>query len=209
MSIITYLPFILLVTGMALLPGPNMMLYVSQTIAYGRKAGWLTVAGITSAFVVHITATVLGVTALLTEAPMVFSTIQVAGAAYLVFLAYKIWKAPPVEMLNLERVEQMPLLSFWAKGFVGNVLNPQTTILYFSLLPQFIKPEQGHFVQQNLTLGGIQMLCSTVTNVTVVYFVSKATGAINSNHRRQLIIRRIMAAILAIFALKLLWAKLP
>lgn len=209
MSIITYLPFILLVTGMALLPGPNMMLYVSQTIAYGRKAGWLTVAGITSAFVVHITATVLGVTALLTEAPMVFSTIQVAGAAYLVFLAYKIWKAPPVEMLNLERVEQMPLLSFWVKGFVGNVLNPQTTILYFSLLPQFIKPEQGHFVQQNLTLGGIQMLCSTVTNVTVVYFVSKATGAINSNHRRQLIIRRIMAAILAIFALKLLWAKLP
>lgn len=203
------MPFILLVTGMALLPGPNMMLYVSQTIAYGRKAGWLTVAGITSAFVVHITATVLGVTALLTEAPMVFSTIQVAGAAYLVFLAYKIWKAPPVEMLNLERVEQMPLLSFWAKGFVGNVLNPQTTILYFSLLPQFIKPEQGHFVQQNLTLGGIQMLCSTVTNVTVVYFVSKATGAINSNHRRQLIIRRIMAAILAIFALKLLWAKLP
>ncbi|MBY0536319.1 MAG: LysE family translocator [Chitinophagaceae bacterium] len=209
MSIITYLPFILLVTGIALLPGPNMMLYVSQTIAYGRKAGWLTVAGITSAFVVHITATVLGVTALLTEAPMVFSTIQVAGAAYLVFLAYKIWKAPPVQMLNFERVEQMPLLSFWVKGFVGNVLNPQTTILYFSLLPQFIKPEQGHFVQQNLTLGGIQMLCSTVTNVTVVYVVSKATGAINSNHRRQLIIRRIMAAILAIFALKLLWAKLP
>ncbi len=203
------MPFILLVTGIALLPGPNMMLYVSQTIAYGRKAGWLTVAGITSAFVVHITATVLGVTALLTEAPMVFSTIQVAGAAYLVFLAYKIWKAPPVQMLNFERVEQMPLLSFWVKGFVGNVLNPQTTILYFSLLPQFIKPEQGHFVQQNLTLGGIQMLCSTVTNVTVVYVVSKATGAINSNHRRQLIIRRIMAAILAIFALKLLWAKLP
>jgi len=203
------LPFILLVTGIALLPGPNMMLYVSQTIAYGRKAGWLTVAGITSAFVVHITATVLGVTALLTEAPMVFSTIQVAGAAYLVFLAYKIWKAPPVQMLNFERVEQMPLLSFWVKGFVGNVLNPQTTILYFSLLPQFIKPEQGHFVQQNLTLGGIQMLCSTVTNVTVVYVVSEATGAINSNHRRQLIIRRIMAAILAIFALKLLWAKLP
>lgn len=209
MSLTTYLPFILLVTGMAILPGPNMMLYVSQTIAYGRKAGWLTVAGITSAFIVHITATVLGVTALLTKAPMVFSAIQVAGAAYLLFLANKIWKAPPAQILQSERVEPKPILSFFVKGFIGNVLNPQTTILYFSLLPQFIKPEQGHYVQQNLTLGSIQMFCSTLTNLTIVYLVSKATGAINTSHRRQTIIRRIMGAILAIFALKLLWAKLP
>ena len=63
------LSYVLLVVGFALTPGPNMMLYLTYTFEYGRKAGWATAAGIMSSFLVHITAIIFGLTALLVAMP--------------------------------------------------------------------------------------------------------------------------------------------
>src|SRR5438046_992477 len=80
--------YMMFVVGFALTPGPNMMLYLTHTFEYGRKAGWITVAVITSAFLVPVTAIVLGLSALLTAAPVILDVLRYAGIAYLLFLAW-------------------------------------------------------------------------------------------------------------------------
>jgi threonine/homoserine/homoserine lactone efflux protein len=203
-----FIPFMLLVIGLALTPGPNMMLYISHTLSYGRMAGWATVAGITSAFVFHISATILGLTALLVAVPVAYSILKYAGIAYLLYLAWKNIqnKEWATAMVNLNDRDKK-LSYFYIRGFIGNILNPQTTILYFSLLPQFIHPEQGRVWLQNIQLGGLQMLGSTLTNLLIVYIVSKASAGFLQNARYQKYIRYTMSALLAAFALKLLFSR--
>lgn len=206
-SLAELLPFMLMVTGMAILPGPNMMLYLSHTVNYGRKAGWLTVAGITSAFIVHISATILGLTALLLAMPTAYTALKYAGIGYLLYLAWKNYSAKPATINKKEDSAAKASFFFYLKGFVGNVLNPQTTLLYFSLLPQFLHPERGKIWLQNIQLGLIQMCCSTLTNLTVVYITAKITGSTVQKPSTQIIVRHVVSILLALFAIKMAFTK--
>lgn len=201
------LSFIILVIGMALTPGPNMMLYISHTLSYGRNAGWATVAGITSAFIFHISATILGLTALLVAVPLAYKILQYAGIGYLLWLAYKnLQNKEWISPVAMQKENRKPSY-FYVRGFIGNILNPQTTILYFSLLPQFIHPERGSVWLQNIQLGGLQMAGSTVTNLIIVFMVGKASGSFLQNRVYQKWIRYTMSGLLAAFAIKLIFIK--
>lgn len=198
------LMFILFVVGFALTPGPNMMLYLAYTFEYGRKAGWATAAGIVSAFVVHIAAIVLGLTAVLVAMPDALNLLRYCGIAYLLFLAFK--NLEPVRWKkNVQSTLHEGLFHFYVKGFTGNLLNPGSLFLYFSLLPQFIHPERGHILMQNLVLGGLQMLFSFVTNCTIIYFAGFAGRLFLQNEKYQRMVRITMSILIAAFALQLLF----
>jgi len=183
-----------------------MMLYLTHTFEYGRKAGWATVAGITSAFLIPVTAIVLGLSALLTAAPVILDVLRYTGIAYLLFLAWKNLKIVNWKT-NEGEERQRSLKQFYVSGLIGNLLNPGTVLLYFSLIPQFIHPERGHILLQNLQLCGLQMLGSTVTNSTMVFLAGFATEAVFKNEKRQQWIRIIMSVLIAAFAIKMLFWK--
>ena len=198
--------YILFVVGFALTPGPNMMLYLTYTFEYGRKAGWATAAGIVSAFVVHITLVILGLTGLLLALPHALEVLRYCGIAYLVFLALQnlktvTWK--PAE----DETEVVGFKEFYIKGLISNLLNPGSLILYFSLIPQFIHPEQGHFLAQNLILGGLQMFFSFITNCTIIYFAGYATSRFFKNEKYQKWVRYVMSFLIVVFAFKMLFTK--
>jgi threonine/homoserine/homoserine lactone efflux protein len=206
MSFNELLSYILLVVGFALTPGPNMMLYLTYTFEYGRKAGWATATGIVSAFVVHITAIVFGLTALLVANPDALIFLRFCGIAYLVYLAIS----------NLKTVQWKPAdrtatikrnAHFYVKGFIGNLLNPGSLFLYFSILPQFIHPEKGNLLQQNIKLGGIQMLFSFITNCSIIYVAGFATDTFFKNENYQKWVRIAMSLFILLFALQLLFFK--
>lgn len=206
MPVNEFLVFILFVIGFALTPGPNMMLYLAYTFEYGRKAGWVTAAGIVSAFVVHIAAIVLGLTAVLFTMPDALDLLRYCGIAYLLYLAVK--NLEPVQWKkNVQATEHEGLFHFYGKGFTGNLLNPGSLFLYFSLLPQFIHPERGHVLMQNLVLGGLQMLFSFITNCTIIYFAGFAGRLFLQNEKYQRRVRVIMSILIAAFALQLLFFK--
>lgn len=207
MLIQDWLPFIALVVGLALTPGPNMMLYVSHTLGYGPKAGFATVAGITSAFVVHISATILGLTALIIAMPLAYQVLRYAGIAYLFFLAYKLFRNRDFLVAGQQADHVHPAFYYYQRGLIGNLLNPQTMILYFSLLPQFVKPERGQLWWQYLQLGLVQMAGSTLTNVAVVLLVARASSGFIQNPSYQKGIRYIMSLLLAAFAIRLLFVR--
>ena len=200
------LSFMALVVVFALTPGPNMMLYLTYTFEYGRKAGWATAAGVVSSFVIHITALILGLTALLVATPHALDLLRYCGIAYLVYLAIRNlktiqWKEPGVEK------DSQPAGYFFLKGFTVNLLNPGSLFLYFSLLPQFIHPERGNIVMQNILLGGLQMTGSFITNCTIIFFAGYATETFLKNEKYQQWVRWIMSFLIIVFAGKLLFMK--
>lgn len=197
-DLITYMGF---VVGFALTPGPNMMLYLAHTFEYGRKAGWVTVFGITSAFLFHVTAIVLGLSALLMTAPVALNILRYVGIAYLFFLA---WKNLKVKEWKTDTETNSSMKQFYLGGLIGNLLNPGTLILYFSLIPQFIVEDGKNYMLQNLELCGLQMLGSTVTNCTVVFLAGFATESFFRNEKRQRIIRWTMSVLIVAFAVKML-----
>ena len=206
MSFSELLSYVLLVVGFALTPGPNMMLYLTYTFEYGRKAGWATAAGIMSSFLVHITAIILGLTALLAAMPHALDILRYCGIAYLLYLAISNlktvkWKTGDAAVI------QKGLGSFYLKGFIGNLLNPGALFLYFSVLPQFIHPERGNVLTQSLMLGGIQMLCSFITNCSIVYLAGFATDTFFKNENYQRIVRYSMSFFIILFAAKMLFIK--
>ncbi len=198
--------FMVFVVGFALTPGPNMMLYLTYTFEYGRKAGWATAAGIVSAFVFHIIAIIMGLTALLVSVPSGLQILKYAGIAYLLYLAYTNLKI--IKWKNSEEEIDIDELShFYVKGLIGNLLNPGSVFLYFALLPQFIKPDNGDMIVQNLSLGVLQMVGSFITNCILIYFAGYAT-AFFKNEKYQMLVRYCMSILIVLFALKLLLVKI-
>lgn len=202
------LSYMTLVIVFALTPGPNMMLYLTYTFEYGRKAGWATALGVVSAFTIHISAIVLGLTALLVANPAALDILRYCGIAYLLYLAIRNLKT--IKWKTTEQESALPgLQKFYVDGFVGNLLNPGSLMLYFSVLPQFIHPERGNIIQQNLMLGGLQMLGSFITNCTIIFFAGYAADTFFKNERYQQRIRYVMSTFIVLFAVKMLFFKLP
>ncbi len=195
--------YMTLVVVFALTPGPNMMLYLAYTFEYGRKAGWATAAGVVSSFVFHVSAITMGLTALLLSRPQVLEVVRYCGIAYLFYLAYKNLKT--IEWVDTgERKATTRLGRFYTDGFIGNLLNPGSLMLYFSILPQFVHPERGDVLTQNLLLGGLQMLGSFTTNCIIIFFAGYATEIFIKNQRYQQWLRYCMSALIVLFALKLI-----
>lgn len=202
-ELVVYIGF---VVGFALTPGPNMMLYLTYTFEYGRKAGWSTAAGIVSSFVMHITAIAFGLTAILISMPHALDILRYCGIAYLIYLAIANLKT--VKWKTCETQEgNTGLRVFYLKGFIGNLLNPGSLFLYFSILPQFLHPERGQLLWQNIKLGLIQMLFSFITNCTIVYFAGFATNTFFKNENYQKWVRIVMSVLILLFAAKMLLMK--
>jgi threonine/homoserine/homoserine lactone efflux protein len=201
------LVYVTLVVGFALTPGPNMMLYLAYTFEYGRKAGWATAAGIVSSFVVHLTAVIFGLTAILFSSPYAFEILRYLGIIYLIYLALAnlkalTWKTGDVVFNNTRHGY------FFIKGLICNLFNPGAFFLYFSVLPQFIHPENGVFWIQAVRLAGLQMVFSFLTNCFIVYFAGFATDTFFKNAGYQKWIRIIMSIFILVFAVKLLFFKI-
>jgi threonine/homoserine/homoserine lactone efflux protein len=135
-----YLGFVLATTILILIPGPNVSLIVANSIAYGTRYGLLTVAGTTSAIVVQLVLTALGLSAMLGVLADWIEWVRWIGVAYLLYLGMRQWNSPPVD---LTRTKPQPR-SFRAialRGFLISLTNPKTLLFYGAFFPQFISSD--------------------------------------------------------------------
>ncbi|WP_457096360.1 LysE family translocator [Lysobacter sp. P5_B9] len=150
---------------MVLTPGPNMIYLVSRSVSQGPRAGVVSLFGVVCAFLVHMTAAAAGLTALFVAVPLAYDTLKVAGAAYLLYLAWQAVKpgarsplqpAPPDSPGRLFRM-----------GFLTCLLNPKAAVLYLSILPQFVDPHRGSVFAQSVLLGSLQIAISFTFNLLI------------------------------------------
>jgi threonine/homoserine/homoserine lactone efflux protein len=138
--------------------------------------------------------------------PHALDVLRYCGIAYLLYLAITNLKTVKWNAGDTA-VTKTGLGVFYAKGFIGNLLNPGSLFLYFSILPQFIHPERGQFLFQNIKLGCIQMFFSFITNCSIIYFAGFATDTFFKNDKYQKWVRYVMSAFILLFAIKLLFFK--
>lgn len=159
--------FALVALGMALTPGPNMIYLISRSICQGRTAGLISLGGVALGFVFYMFCAAFGITALLLAVPFAYDTLRFGGALYLLYLA---WQAVKPGGRSPFQVRDLPVDSprkLFTMGFITNLLNPKIAVLYLSLLPQFIDPQQGSVLGQSLIFGAVQIALSISVNSTV------------------------------------------
>jgi threonine/homoserine/homoserine lactone efflux protein len=132
-----FLAFVLAVTILMLIPGPNVALIVANSVTYGFRYGLLTVAGTSSAMIVQLGLTVLGMTELLGTLGAWFEWIRWIGVAYLIYLGVTQWRAPPV---NLAEVAPEPrsARAMFTRALLVSLTNPKTLFFYGAFFPQFV-----------------------------------------------------------------------
>ena len=146
----------MLFVGAALLllvvPGPSVLYIVTQSVSFGRRAGIVSVAGITTGTLVHIAAATIGLSALLASSALAFDVVKYLGAAYLIVVGLR-------RLAGLERTDGRPVAKsrnfgrLYRQGIVVNTLNPKTALFFLAFLPQFVDSTRGAAWAQILLLG--------------------------------------------------------
>lgn len=172
--------FALISLGMALTPGPNMIYLISRSLCQGKQAGIVSLAGTGLGFVFYMLCAAFGITALLMAIPLAYEALKIAGAMYLIYLA---WKAitsahSPFELQNTVAYSNQKL---FLMGFFTNLLNPKIAVMYLALLPQFVKPHEGNVLIQTLSLGCIQIILSLIINLLLILTASRFTAFLNKH----------------------------
>ncbi|MCF2527692.1 LysE family translocator [Yinghuangia soli] len=189
--------------SMALTPGPNMMYVVSRSITQGRRAGVISIAGVAVGFILYLTATSLGLSVLFVAVPQLYLAVKLAGAAYLLWLA---WQALRPGGISVFAPGELPVDSprkLFMMGLATNLLNPKAAILYLTLIPQFVHPDDGHVLLQSFILGGVQIACSIGVNLSLALAAGTVAIFLNRHPSWLRIQRYAMGIALTGIALKL------
>lgn len=149
--------YFLLVAGIVALPGMDMAYVTASSLLRGRRAGLAATAGIVAAGGVHIGAGVLGLGLLLSQAPLLFNALLLAGAAYIAWLGVGLWRAPAGATPNGGSAP-VSLHAVFARGALTSLLNPKAYVFGLAVLPQFLSSDANAWLARGLALSAITAL---------------------------------------------------
>ncbi len=138
-----FLGFLAISLLLAVTPGPDMALVTRNALAHGPRGVLLTTTGIACALGLWVTATAIGVAALLNASSTLFNLLKVVGGTYLAYLGIRAWLASrelPGDLLDREPAA--PAGAILRQGLISAATNPKLGVLFVSLLPQFIDPHR-------------------------------------------------------------------
>ena len=143
---IHHLPLFLLGSiVITIVPGPDMALITRQVVSRGRAAAQATIFGNLSGLVVHATALAAGLSALLVASATAYTTIKLAGAAYLVYLGVQSLRQARRSAAAVSGAGAKKSGNAYLQGLISTVLNPKPALFFLSYLPQFIDRRSKEF----------------------------------------------------------------
>ncbi|MDM3870411.1 LysE family translocator [Porticoccus sp. W117] len=161
-------------------PGPDLVFLATQSIGNGPRAGFATAMGLSAGNLVHTLAAALGVSVIFQTSAAAFTALKIAGAVYLLYLAYKAFRAVPSDDASETAPEVASGRSLFWRGVLMNTLNPKVALFFLAFLPQFtIASAPEPIWQQMLVLG----LLFTLQVVVVFGSAGLFAGAISQRFR--------------------------
>ena len=124
--------------GLVLTPGPNMIYLVSRSITQGRRAGLVSLGGVAVGFLVYLVAASAGLSAVFAAVPALCVAVKLAGAAYLLYLAWQALRPGGVSVFAPQALPADSDRRLFAMGLVTNLLNPKVGVFYLATIPQFM-----------------------------------------------------------------------
>ena len=168
---------------LSLLPGPDNIFVLTESLTKGQRNGITISIGLSLGVLVHTIAAATGLSIIVQKSAIAFSIIKYFGAAYLFYLAYQAIKEnkPFINLssstINKQKERLLPLIR---KGFLMNVLNPKVSLFFIAFLPQFITVNGINITFQMLILGFIFMVQALLVFGTISILSSKLTKYVNS-----------------------------
>ncbi|MDE1147695.1 MAG: LysE family translocator [Azospirillaceae bacterium] len=202
----TLLTFITASAVLAFVPGPDNLFVLTLSAARGWRTGVAVTLGLCSGLVVHTTAVALGVAVIFQQSQMAFTVLKAVGAAYLLYLAYKSFRAAP-ESLGAAKAGADRYSRLYARGIVMNVTNPKVAIFFLAFLPQFTAPERGGFVAQIFLLGAVFVAIAFVCFSSIAVLAGGLNRWLARSSGAQTVLNRVAALVFVGLAVKLATAQ--
>ena len=177
------LSFIIATSVLAISPGPDNIYVLTQSIVNGKKFGLATVFGLISGCIIHTTLLAFGVSAIIKNSEILYFILKLFGSAYLVYLAYKVFKSDDSISLNSSGNQKKSLLQLYKQGFIMNVLNPKVTIFFLAFFPGFLFSDSISTIIQFYILGLLFMITSLIIFSGIALLSGSISILINKNNR--------------------------
>ncbi|GAA3948700.1 LysE family translocator [Actinomadura viridis] len=177
-------------------PGPDMLFVLGCGMRGGPRAGLLATAGVATSEAVHVAVAAAGLAALFAAAPVAFTVVRIAGAAYLIYLGVQMIRRRHDEPDEAEAGTGMDGRRAYLSGLLTNLLNPKMVTFTIAFLPQFIDPSLGRVWLQFAILGAILIALEFLVDGTVGVLAGRIGGWLR---RRRAVRRRIDVATGGVF----------
>lgn len=144
-------------------PGPDFILVTQNALRYPQAQALSTAAGIVCGCLLHATYCTLGLALIITKSVLLFSTIKIVGACYLVYLGVKGLLSAHIETLPTSSSENAQVISAkqaFLQGWLCNILNPKLAVFLLSLFTQFVSPQAT--VGEKALVAGIFVIESAI-----------------------------------------------
>ena len=192
---------------LAITPGPDMALQLSRTVNYGRAHGLLCMSGAMTGIAVHTTLVALGISVLIVAAPMLFLALKIAGAVYLLWLAYQAIVHGGGLRIAARAQREPTLRESYLTGVGINLLNPKVVLFFMTFLPQFVERSDPNAPGKLFFLGAEFILVSIPPGVLTVIAAEQVARLLTRTKWVQRALNWSFAAVFTTFAGVILTAQ--
>ncbi|EAT15224.1 LysE family translocator [Desulfuromonas acetoxidans] len=194
--------FLLTSLVVVLIPGTGVIYTVSTGLFHSRRASIAAACGCTAGIVPHLTASILGLSAILHMSAVAFQAVKYAGVLYLLYLSWSMWRETGLLQVNAPESARS-LRHVAIKGFLINILNPKLSIFFLAFLPLFVAPDSASPALQMLILSGLFMLMTLVVFILYGLLATSVRRYIVNSSKITGFLQKSFAAIFAALGLKL------
>ncbi|MCF7865683.1 MAG: LysE family transporter [Candidatus Pacebacteria bacterium] len=192
-------------------PGPDFVLISKLSLSYSRKIGFMGAIGIALGIGLHVTYSILGIGTLIASSVLLFNTIKILGALYLIYIGLMSFRKAKdskpksisiTELSNeIQNKEKMNSWKAMKSGFLTNALNPKATLFILAVFTQVINPSTPTFIQIGY---GLEMVLATTLWFSIVSFFLSTDLVSRKMKSIKGVIEKITGVVLTALGLKIL-----
>lgn len=199
MSFASALSFFFAAALLALLPGPDNLYVMAQSLRQGWRIGFMLILGLCSGLVVHTGIVALGATELIYRYHFIYLLINIFGACYLFYLSYLLFGAGTVTQTQASKDMLKPRQAY-LRGVIMNLSNPKVILFFLSFTQPFIQVERGNITWQYVQLAILMIAATMLVFGAISVFADSLSPWLRKSAHAQKMFNRISAIILFILA---------
>jgi threonine/homoserine/homoserine lactone efflux protein len=170
------------IVGLNIIPGPTIFYITHQTMRAGLRSGLWSIAGAQAGTLLHIAASVFGLSLYILHSHIAFMAIRYCGAIFLIYLGLSTFKKnKPKKIVAKPYIETGNWAAFY-QGTLISLLNPKVILYFILLLPQFVNENSVYVNSQLLILGIGFLVVGSCIQVAISLCVSSKLNSVLAAH---------------------------
>lgn len=196
--------FILASVILTLMPGPDILFVITQSVSQGKKSGIIFALGLCTGLIAHTAAAAFGISIILYNSAILFSILKYLGAAYLIYLGIMAIINRKKEVFDLDLSNKKQTKRLYSRGILMNILNPKVSLFFLAFFPQFVSADAAMKVSvQMLILGVIFMIQAIIIFTLVAILADKLAHRLVKNPKISKTVAWVKASVFLIIGVEI------